>query len=93
MIGYRDHPTDLVEKETNLHVLGDNAKYNVKRVGISTFQLDSDIPLQLSEVLYVPGMKRNLVSVSALEDKGYKVTFSEGKVLAWHKKSRMDSAR
>jgi hypothetical protein len=54
---------------------------------------NSDIPLQLSDVLYVPGMKRNLVSVSALEDKGYKVTFSEGKVLAWHKNSHMNSAR
>jgi hypothetical protein len=94
MIGYRYHLTDLVEKETNLHVvLGDNARYNVKGVGTSTFQLDSDIPLQLSEVLYVPGMKRNLVSISALEDKGYKVTFSKGKVLAWHKDSHINSAR
>jgi hypothetical protein len=67
MTGYRDHMTDLVEKETNIHVvLGDNAKYNVKRVGTSTFPLDSNIPLQLSEVLYVPGMKRNLVSIFAL---------------------------
>jgi hypothetical protein len=94
MTGFRDHLTDLVEKETNLHVvLGDNARYNVKGVGTSTFQLDSDIPLQLSEVLYVPGMKRNLVSISALEDKGYKVTFSEGKVLAWNKDSHINSAR
>jgi hypothetical protein len=94
MTGYREHLTDLVEKESCLHVvLGDNARYTVKGVGTSTFQLDSDIPLQLSEVLYVPGMKRNLVSVSALEDKGYKLTFSEGKVLAWHKNSHMDSAR
>jgi len=86
MIGYREHLTDLVEKESRLHVvLGDNARYTVKGVGASSFQLDSDIPLQLSEVLYVPGMKRNLVTVSALEDKGYKVIFSEGKVLAWHK--------
>jgi hypothetical protein len=94
MTGYRYHMTDLVEKETSLHVvLGYNARYNVKWVGTYTFQLDSDIPLQLSEVLYVPGMKRNLVFVSALEDKGYKVTFSEGKFLAWHKNSHMDYAR
>ena len=92
MTGYREHLTELVEKESHLHVvLGDNARYIVKGVGTS-FQLDSDILLQLSEVLYVPGMKRNLVSVSALEDKGYKVTFSERKVLAWHKNSRMNSA-
>jgi hypothetical protein len=64
----------------------------VKGVGTSSFQLDYDIPLQLSEVLYVPGMKRNLVFVSTLEDKGYKVTFSEGKFLAWHKNSHMDYA-
>jgi hypothetical protein len=93
MTGYREHLIDLVEKESHLHVvLGDNARYIVKGVGTS-FQHDSDIPLQLSEVLYVPGMKRNFVSVSALEDKGYKVTFSEGKVLAWHKNSHMDFAR
>jgi hypothetical protein len=110
MTGYRYHLTDLVEKETNLHVvLGDNAIYNVKGIGTSTFQLDYDIPLQLSEVLYVPGMKRNIVSISSLEDKGYKVTFivsissledkgykvtfSEGKYLAWHKESHINSAR
>jgi hypothetical protein len=56
MTGFRDHLTNLVEKETNLHVvLGDDARYNVKGVGTSTFQLDSDMHLQLSEVLYVPG--------------------------------------
>jgi hypothetical protein len=94
MTGYRDHLTDLVEKETNLHVvLRDNARYNVKGVATSTFQLDSDLPLQLSEVLYVPGMKRNLVSISSLEGKGYTVTFSEGKVVAWHKDSHINSAR
>jgi hypothetical protein len=52
MIGYREHLRNLVEKESRLHVvLVDNAKYTVKGVGSSTFQLDSDIPLQSSEVL------------------------------------------
>jgi hypothetical protein len=78
MTGYIEHLTDLVEKESHLHVvLGDNVRYIVKGVGSSSFQLDFDIPLQLSEVLYVPGMKRNLVSISSLEDKGYKVIFSK----------------
>jgi hypothetical protein len=77
MSGFRDHLTNLVEKETNIHVvLGNDAIYNVKGAGTYTFQLDSDMHLQLSEVLYVPGMKRNLVSIYALEEKGYKVTFS-----------------
>jgi hypothetical protein len=34
----------------------------------------------------------NLVSLSTLEDKGYKVTFSEGKFIAWNKNSHMDSS-
>jgi hypothetical protein len=94
MTSFRDHLTNLVEKETNLHVvLGDNARYNVKGVGTSTFQLDSDMQLQLSEVLFVHGMKRNLVSIFALEDEGYKVSFSEGRVLAWHKHSHINSSK
>jgi hypothetical protein len=93
MTGYKEHIIDLVEKDSRLHVvLGDNARYIVKGVRTSTFQLDSDIPLQLSEVLYVLGMKRNFVFVSSLEDKSYKVTFSEGKFLALNKKSHMDSS-
>ena len=44
-------------------------------------------------MLYVPGMKRNLVSISALEDKGYRVTFADGKVLAWHKDSSMNTSK
>jgi hypothetical protein len=84
----------LKEKESRLHVvLGDNDRYTVKGVGSSSFQIDSNIPLPLSEVLYVPGMKRNLVFVSALEDKCYKVTFYEEKFLAWHKNSHMDYAQ
>jgi hypothetical protein len=94
MTGIRNHLAHFVEKETHLHVvLGDDARYNVRGVGTSTFQLDSDMQLKLEEVLYVPGMKRNLVSISALEDKGYKITFSEGRVLAWHKDSHISSSK
>ena len=93
MTSLRDHLTHLVEKETHLHVvLGDDARYNVRGVE-TTFQLDSDMELQLKGELYVPRMKRNLVSIYALEDKGYKITFSEGRVLARHKDSHISSAK
>jgi hypothetical protein len=47
MTGLRNHLTHFVEKETHLHVvLGDDARYNVRGVGTSTFQLDSDMQLQ-----------------------------------------------
>jgi hypothetical protein len=94
MADFRDHLTNFVEKETHLHVvLGDDDRYNVKGVGNSTFQLDSDMQLQLNEVLYVLGMKRNLISIFSLEDKGYKVTFSEGRVIAWHKVSHINYSK
>jgi hypothetical protein len=94
MTGLRNHLTHFIEKEAHLHVvLGDNARYNVRGVGTYTFQLDLDIHLKLEEVLYVSEMKRNLVSIPALEDKGYKITFSEGRVLAWHKESHIRSAK
>jgi hypothetical protein len=94
MTGIRNHLTHFIEKETHLHVvLGDDARYNVRGVGTSTFQLDSDMQLKLEEVLYVPGMKRKLVSILDLEEKGYKITFLEGKVLAWHKHSHINSSK
>ena len=52
MTGIRNHLTHFIEKETHLHVvLGDDARYNVRGVGNSTFQLDSDMQLKLEEVL------------------------------------------
>jgi hypothetical protein len=94
MTDRRNHLTHFVEKETHLHVvLGDDARYNVRGVGTSTFQLDLDMQLKLEEVLYVPEMKRNLVSISALEDKCYNITFSEGRVLAWHNDTHISSAK
>jgi hypothetical protein len=42
MIDIRNHLSNFFEKETHLHVvLGDDARYNVRGVGTSTFQLDS----------------------------------------------------
>ena len=37
--------------------------------------------------------ERNLVSISALEDKGYRVTFADGNVLAWHKNSSTNTTK
>ena len=35
--------------------------------------------------MHVPSLKKNLVSVAMLEDKGYDVVFSEGKAFLRHK--------
>ena len=36
------------------------------------------------DVMYVPGLKKNLVLVTILVDKGYDVVFSKGKVFLRH---------
>lgn len=91
--GFREHLSNLVERDSSVQIIiGDDACYFVKGVGTSTLHLDSSISLQLSDVLFVPGIKRNLVSISASEDKGYQVAFSKCKVLAWPKNSSIKIA-
>ena len=57
--------------------MGDDGKYCVSVEGTIVFQREHGGPLTLSDVKYVPGLKRNLVSVAMLEDKGYDVVFSK----------------
>jgi hypothetical protein len=38
-------------------------------------------PISFTNVLYVPGMKKNLISVSTLQDRGLEVTFRGSEVL------------
>ena len=61
-------------------VLGDDARYVVKGAGDTSFQLDLGKTLRMRDVLLVPGMTSNLIVVSTLEDEGYDVIFSRGRV-------------
>ena len=60
--------------------MGDDGKYRVSGEGTVVFQREHGAPLTLTDVKYVPGLKKNLVSITMLEDKGYDVVFSKGKV-------------
>jgi hypothetical protein len=44
--------------------------------------------MMVRDVLYVPGMKKNLITVSALEDRGYVVSFQDGRVYIRPKDSK-----
>ena len=55
--------------------------------------MESDNNVHLSNVLYVPGLKKNLVSISYLEDKGDRIAFVDGKFLIWSKYSKIEDAR
>eukprot|EP00253_Pinus_taeda_P021564 PITA_21564 len=75
----------LEEKDLKMRIeMGDDGKYSVSGVGMIAFQREHGAPITLIDVKYVPGLKKNLVSVMMLEDKGYDVVFSKGKVFLRH---------
>jgi hypothetical protein len=76
----------LEEKNIRMHIeIGDDGQYSVTSIGTITFQRESGKPFQLKNVMHVPGLKKNLVSVVMLEDRGYDVVFSDGKAFLRHK--------
>ena len=81
MTGQKRLFRDLQERGTRIHVeLGDDAQYQAQGVGTVSFQRQSGKPLSFVDVLYVPGLTKNLISVSTLEEKGYQVKFCDHRV-------------
>jgi hypothetical protein len=66
--------------EQSLRV-ADGHKVEVKGIGSFSLELASGFNLQLDDVLYVPGLKRNLISVSALDTSGYITEFGNNKCI------------
>eukprot|EP00253_Pinus_taeda_P009645 PITA_09645 len=82
MTRVRKYFSELLESGTDVEVvIGDDRVVRAVGVGTLTFQRESKPPLKVTEVLYVPGMRKNLIYVSALEDRGYEVLFRGGQVL------------
>jgi hypothetical protein len=79
MTGDKESFSDLEEKDLKMHIeMGDDGKYSATSIGTITFQRESGNPFKLKNVMHVPVLKKNLVSVAMLEDKGYDVVFSSG---------------
>ena len=72
--------------------IGNGSTSYIKGVGSISLQLDSGTLINIGEILYVPSLKNNVISMTVLEDKGFSVTFSEGKALVWPKGGSMSSA-
>eukprot|EP00253_Pinus_taeda_P030461 PITA_30461 len=85
MLGDKTIFSTLEEKDLQIRIeMGDDGKYHVLGEGTVVFQREHGSPLSLSNVMYVLGLKKNLVSIAMLEDKGYDVFFSLGKVFLRH---------
>jgi hypothetical protein len=61
--------------------LGTHAKCGVEGVGTIKLHLKSRGFLEVEDVLYVPELKKNLLSILVLEDMGFAINFHREKVL------------
>lgn len=90
--GYQDNLESMQIEINEEATIGDDSTHSVKGIGTYTIKLKSGNLIQLSRVLYVLGIKRNLISISILEDDGFRIAFMGGKVLAWPKNSTIKMA-
>jgi hypothetical protein len=73
--------------------LRDDTIIRVVGSGTMTFQRDTTPPISFRDVLYVPGLMKNLISVSTLQDRGLEVFFRGTEVLIHPKGSRLTSGQ
>ena len=67
MSGYKDSFSELVQKDSLHKVkLDDDYQYPIKGVGEASYKSDSEKPMKMKDVLYIPGLKRNPLSISSL---------------------------
>ena len=70
MTGDKNLFSALEEKDLKMRIdMGDDGRYIVLGVGTIVFKREHGAPLTLTDVMYVLGLKKNLVSVAMLEDK------------------------
>ena len=65
--------------------LGDYYQYPIKGMGEASYKSNSRNSMKMKEFLYVLGLNKNLLSISALDKKGFRVSFVDGEVLMWLK--------
>ena len=58
--------------------LGYDYQYPIKGSGESSYKLNSGKSITMKEVLFVPGLKKNLLSISALDENKMMVAFIGG---------------
>ena len=86
MKGFKESFVKLYEHESPHKVkLGDDYRYPIKGSGESSYILDSGKYMKMKNVLFVPGLKKSLLFISALDAKGMRVSSIDGQVLMWPK--------
>ena len=92
MMGHKDSLSCLTQKYyAHKLQLGDCYQYPIKGMGEASYKLKYGKSMKMKEVLYVPGLKKNILSISALDKKGFRVSFVD-EVLMWPKWKIIDDA-
>lgn len=67
MTGDKNLFSALEEKDLKMCIeMGDDGRYSVLGVGMVAFHMEHGSPITLTDVKYVPGLKKNLVSFMML---------------------------
>ena len=94
MIGTRAMFLELTEMDKFMLIEdGYDDTHATEGVGRVLFQLDSGGYLEISGVLYVLELRRNLLSVSALEDDRYVVLHVQGQFIIYPVSEGVDATR
>jgi hypothetical protein len=82
MTSARELFDSFTEIDSNLCVqLGMGTKHAVRGSSTVSFRLESGEVLRVSNVLWVPELRRSVLSISENKKKSYHLLFREGKVL------------
>jgi hypothetical protein len=82
MTGARELFESITETDSDMCVeLGMGTRHAVQGTGTVRFQLESGEMLRVTNVLWVPELRRSVLSVSEIEKKGYHILFWDGQVL------------
>jgi hypothetical protein len=74
MTGYQYSLSNLIKKDSPHKMkLGDDYQYPLRGVGEASFKLDFGKLMKIKDVLLVLGLRKNLLSISALEEKGFRI--------------------
>jgi hypothetical protein len=93
MIGYKGSLPNLIHKDSRHNVkLSDDYQYPIKGVAEASYKLYFGKAMRMKDVFYVSGLKKNLLSISALDEKGFRVAFVDREVLMCPKGKTFDDA-
>jgi hypothetical protein len=79
MTPHKEFFSSFTEKDIGSVMLGDYRPCEILGIGTVTLKLSNGTVTDLSQVRYIPKLKRNLISLGTLEDRGYAVSLKDGK--------------